>query len=100
MNDDPQTRPVDPATLKYLRLLVTILTSTMIVGFVVIVVLFVIRFSDAFGPDLPETITLPDDAEATAFTQGGDWYAIVTADDRILIYDRDSGTLRQSIDLQ
>ena len=97
MNETPQPGPVDPATVKYLRLLVTILTGTMVVGFIVIVVLFVIRFSDAFGPKLPDVITLPDGAEPAAFTQGGDWYAVVTEDDRILIYDRDSGELRKTI---
>jgi len=100
MTETPQPNPVDPATVKYLRLLVTILTGTMVVGFIVIVVLFVIRFSDAFGPKLPDTITLPDGTEATAFTQGGDWYAVVTDDDRILIYDRKSGELRKSITLE
>lgn len=83
--------------MKYLRILVTVLTGTMIAGFLVIVVLFVIRFSDAFGPELPSEITLPEGAKATAFTQGGDWYAIVTEDNRILIYDRDSGKLRQTV---
>lgn len=97
MNDDPAPQTVDPGMVKYLRLLVTILTGTMILGFIVIVVLFVIRFSDAFGPELPDTVTLPDGTAPLAFTQGGDWYAIVTDDDRILIYDRETGALRQSI---
>ncbi len=86
--------------MKYLRVLVTMLTATMIIGFVVIVVLFVIRFSDAFGPELPDVITLPDGTEPVAFTQGSDWYAIVTDDDQILIYDRDSGILRQTIAIE
>ena len=34
-----------------------------------------------------------------AFTQGGDWVAVVTADDRILIYDRLTARLRQSVEL-
>ena len=98
MEENPQ--PVDPATVKYLRLLVTILTATMILGFLVIVVLFVIRFSDAFGPELPKAIALPDGTKASAFTQGGDWYAVVTTDNQILIFDRDSGKLRQTIILE
>jgi len=86
--------------VKYLRLLVTILTATMVIGFIVIVALFVTKFSDAFAPKLPDTITMPDGTEAAAFTQGGDWYAIVTTDDQILIFDRDTGLLRQTIDLE
>ena len=72
----------------------------MVLGFIVIVVLFVIRFSDAFEPELPDVITLPDGSEPLAFTQGSDWYAVVTEDDQILIYDRESGTLRQTINIQ
>ena len=102
MNDNPQ--PVDPALLIFLRRLVTILTGTMIVGLLVIIALFVIKFSGGFsgggGPDLPKTITLPNGTEATAFTQGPDWYAIITADDRILIYDRDTGQLRQTVNIE
>jgi len=100
MNDTPRETPVDAGTVKYLRILVTVLTATMVLGFIVIVVLFVIRFSDAFGPELPDVITLPDGAEAVAFTQGADWYAIVTRDDRILIYDRSSGALEHSIAIE
>ncbi len=83
--------------MKYLRILVTVLTVTMIVGFLVIVFLFVTKFSEAFGPELPDEITLPGGAEATAFTQGDTWYAIVTKDQKILIFDRDSGTVTQEI---
>lgn len=106
MNDTPTDQPVDAGTVKYLRILVTVLTVTMVVGFIVIVVLFVIRFSDAFGTGtpggmaLPEAITLPDGAQATAFTQGPDWYAIVTRDNRILIYDRETGVLKQTIRIE
>ena len=100
MADSPQTSPVDAGTVKYLRWLVTILTATMVLGFIVIVVLFVIRFSDAFGPELPDVITLPDGSEPLAFTQGSDWYAVVTQGDRILIYDRDTGELRQEITIE
>jgi hypothetical protein len=40
---------------------------------------------------------LPDGATATAFTQGSDWYAIVTDTNQILIYDRLTGALRQTV---
>jgi len=97
MNDDPASQPVDPGLVKYLRLLVTVLTGTMILGFIVIVVLFVTRFSEAFGPDLPDSITLPDGSDPVAFTKGGDWYAVVTDDDMILIFDAETGQRRQTI---
>lgn len=101
MDDSPP--PVSPATLKFLARLVTVLTATMIVGVVVIVALLVIRFSGeerAQPLTLPDRITLPEGARAEAVTFGSDWLAVVTADDRILIYDRASGALRQSITVE
>ncbi|WP_343038603.1 DUF6476 family protein [Roseovarius faecimaris] len=97
MSDNLDPQPVDPGLVKYLRLLVTVLTVTMIAGFLVIVVLFVTKFSDAFGgPDLPGEVVLPEGTEAQAFTRAADWFAIVTTDNRILIYDLD-GQLMQEI---
>lgn len=89
----------EPANLRFLRRLVTVLTAVMIGGLLVIIGLLVIRFSGDGGRSLPlpDHITLPDGTQATAFTVGGDWYAVVTADDRILIFDRASGTQRQEI---
>ncbi len=86
--------------LKFLTRLVTTLTATMIVGLLVIITLFVIRFWGNDTPGLPEAVTLPDGARATAFTQGTGWYAIVTTDGRILIYDRTTGHLRQSVTIE
>ncbi|WP_324751673.1 DUF6476 family protein [Roseovarius sp. Pro17] len=97
MNDDPQMQPVDPAMVRYLRVLVTALTATMIIGFIVIVALFVTRFARGSDVSLPDAIALPGDATPVAFTQGADWYAVVTKDDEILIYDRITGQLRQII---
>lgn len=100
MDDDPQMQPVDPAVVKYLRVLVTALTATMIIGFIIIVVLFVTRFTGGADVTLPVSITLPDGTVAAAFTQGGDWYAVVTAEDVILIFDRATGQLRQTIRIE
>ena len=74
--------------------MVTVLTMTMIAGITTIVVLFVIRFREFSAPvvlPLPESITLPDDSTAVAFTQGRNWYAVVTEDNEILIFDREDG---------
>lgn len=96
MTDTPLPPPQEPANLKFLRLLVTVLTGTMIVGLCIIITLIVIRYRDQSAP-LPETITLPDGMTATAYTQGRDWYAVVTDGDAILIFDRATGALRQTI---
>lgn len=87
----------DARTLRYLKALVTILTATMILGFLTIVALFVMRFSEMNRVELPDTITLPDGAVATAFTQGEGWFAVVTEANEILIYSRVTGNLRQRI---
>jgi len=91
-----------PGNLKFLRILVTILTATMIVGLLTVVTLLVMRLSDAPAPllSLPDAITLPKGAKAQAFTQGGDWYAVVTDQDQILIFDRASGALKQTVDVE
>jgi hypothetical protein len=86
----------EAANLRFLRILVTVLTATMIAGLLVLIVLFVTRFPDQVTP-LPDSITLPAGETATAFTQSRSWYAVVTADEEILIFDRETGTLRQRI---
>ena len=87
-----------PANLKFLRRLVTILTGTMIVGLVVVIALLVIRLQPASVP-LPDEITLPDGATAVSFTQAQDWYAVVTDANKILIFDRMTGDIRQTFQI-
>lgn len=82
-----------------LRRLVTVLTVVMIAGFVVLIYALVTRLN-APAPVLPDQITLPGGATATAFTQGVNWYAVVTSDNRILIFDRTTGALRQTIEVK
>ncbi|TCP62931.1 hypothetical protein EV663_101193 [Rhodovulum bhavnagarense] len=97
MNETPETEDLPP-NLKLLRTLVTLLMVTMIGGFLVIVALFVIRMPG--GDDalpLPDSLVLPEGAQPMAFTRGRDWVAVVTGDDRILIYDATTGDLRQTI---
>ncbi|MCG6904734.1 MAG: DUF6476 family protein [Rhodobacter sp.] len=95
MQEAPEVEEV--RSLKYLRWLVTVLTTVMIVGFIVLIGFLVTRFPTAPSLALPDAITLPDGADALAFTQAARWYAVVTTDDRILIYDRATGTLQQSV---
>lgn len=97
MND--QSNLPEPGNLRFLRLLVTGLTATMVAGLLVLIALFVIRFPTAPAP-LPDKINLPDGTRAQAFTATPGWYAVVTTDDRILIYNRADGQLRQEITVQ
>ena len=95
----PGSEQSEPANLKFLRRLVTVLTATMIGGVLLIIGLIVIRFYDV-PPPLPDSIALPDGARALTFTQGPDWYAVVTSDDQILIFDRVTGRLQQTIAIE
>jgi len=100
MNDAPM-QPEEPTNLKFLRRLVTVLTGTMIVGVVVIIGLLVMRINaKPAAPALPESITLPDGTTASAYTVGNGWYAVVTTDDKILIFDRENGEVRQTIEIK
>lgn len=99
--DQPPIPEAEARNLRFLRLLVTVLTAVMILGLVTVVALLVIRLQ-APAPaalPLPETIALPEGTRATAFTQGRDWYAVVTEGDEILIFDRTTGALRQRVEI-
>ena len=92
--------PPEPGNLRFLRLLVTVLTATMIVGMATVVTLLVLRFNTpapAAPQMFPASITLPDGAIATAFTAGDGWYAVVTDQSTLLIFDAETGALRQTV---
>ena len=88
----------DVRSLKFLRLLVTVLTTVMIVGFIVLIGFLVTRFPDRAELSLPDQINLPDGSTPVAFTRAADWFAVVTGEDEILIYNL-AGGLRQRISL-
>ena len=94
----PEQEIEEPAQLRFLRRLVTVLTAVMIGGVLLIIVMLVIRLNDKPAL-LPETVVLPDGIEAKAITQGDAWFAIVTQDDEILIYERFSGKLHQRVQI-
>lgn len=71
----------------------------MIGGFLTVVALFVMRFNSTGTVELPDEITLPGGARATAFTRGDGWFAVVTEEDEILIFERATGALRQRIQI-
>jgi len=95
-NDIPE-----PGNLRLLRRLVTALMVVMIVGFLTLIAMLVMRLAPSESELLlPASITLPDGSKAEAFTQGSDWFAVVTTDNRILIYDRATGKLRQTMEIE
>lgn len=88
-----------PPQLIYLKRLVTALAVVMIAGFLVLIGSLVIRLNADPLP-LPDRITLPQGVTAVAFTQGTDWFAVVTSDNRIVIFDRATGAQRQSVAIE
>ena len=95
----PEEAPL-PLSLRLLKTLVLTLLVVMILGTLLVVALLTTRLNTPPSPSLPAEITLPDGARATAVTRGSDWIAIVSEDDRILIYDAKTGALRQSIEIK
>ncbi|MCI5096463.1 MAG: DUF6476 family protein [Rhodobacteraceae bacterium] len=96
---DPSTPELpEPPQLRFLRLLVTTLTVVMIGGLLVVIGLLVTRLNADDIP-LPAEINLPDSTTPEAVTIGATWIAVVSGD-QILILDRESGRLRQTIELE
>ena len=94
---DPEEEPQLPPGLRFLKLLVTTLMITMIVGVITVVGLLVTRMPDGNAlPALPATLALPEGATPLSITQGPGWIGVVTAEGRFLIF-RPDGSLRQEI---
>ena len=86
--------------IRFLKVLVTVLTATMIAGLVTIVAILVIRLPEqAPLPALPERITLPEGARAEAITFARDYTLVVTDQGEALLYAPD-GTLKQAVPLE
>ncbi len=97
MSDAPD--PALPPSLRLLKWLVIMLTLTMIGGVITVVTVLVTRMPQAFNapaPTLPEGFSLPAGTKAQAVTFGEGWIAVVTDDNRILIFGKD-GALRQEV---
>ncbi|RBP81679.1 hypothetical protein DFO80_13610 [Rhodobacter sp. 140A] len=88
--------PSDPAPLpevRFLKILVTALAVTMILGLVTIVGLLVTRLSGPVPlPELPEAVVLPEGVRPVSLAFAGNRIVVLSADDRVLVYLRD-GTL-------
>ena len=87
-----------PPGLRFLRQLVTVLTVVMIVGVVLIAALLVIRLNQP-ALAIPDQITMPPSTTAISYTQTQDWFAVVTDDNKILIFDL-NGQLIQEVDVK
>ena len=97
MSDTP-IEPGLPPSLRLLKVLVIVLMITMIGGVIAMVGLLVTRLPDgrAALPKVPPELALPAGTVAQAVTFGAGWTAIVTTDNRILIFGADGG-LQQDV---
>lgn len=79
-----------PGLVRFLKLLVTVLTVTMIIGVVTIVALLINRLQDVQSGAIPwpDEVGLPEGVQPLAVTRGPGWIAVV-AEDEILILDLD-----------
>lgn len=80
----------------------TVLTAVMTAGIVAIVLLLVTRLGAQSPPvppppALPPALDLPAGARAQAVTFGAGWIAIVTEDQRILLFDAGDGRLLREL---
>lgn len=86
MSSDDDT-PKLPADLRFLKVLVTVLTAVMIVGLVTVVGLLVTRLTMAPPlPELPASVELPEGAVPEAVTFARDWLVVVTDSGEVLLY--------------
>lgn len=90
--------PVSEGNLRFLKVLVTTLTLTMIGGLIAVFAVIVIRFPSNGPMVLPDTLEMPAGTVPEAVTFGPDWIAVVSGD-AILVFDRDTGELRRRVDL-
>lgn len=102
MTHSPQDdAPVQlPRSIRLLQWLVIGLTASLILGVLTMVVVIVIRFAGPPASPPPinaENLELPAGMAPLSVTLGSDWLGVVTTDDHILIYDRQSGKLRQTL---
>ncbi len=91
----------ESSRLKVLRRLVVALLVVMIAGIVVMTTVITIRALRLESPPVfPDSIAIPEGHAITAVTRGTDWIAVVTNQDRILVFDPTGQELRQSIEIE
>ena len=98
MDPLPPDAAPEPANLRFLRRLVTVLTAVMIAGLLAVVALLVIRLGAPAPVTAPDALPLPPGAEARAVTRTASEWIVLTTDGRVLVFDA-GGTLAREIAL-
>ncbi|WP_371157431.1 DUF6476 family protein [Jannaschia sp. 2305UL9-9] len=87
----------EPANLRFLRILVTVLTVVMIGGLLTVVVVLVTRLR-APAPISTDMLSVPEGTDIHAITETPTRWLATTTDDRLLIFAPD-GTFQREIPL-
>lgn len=93
----PDIETPEPANLRFLRVLVTVLTAVMIAGLIAVVALLVTRLPGA-AVRVPDALALPVGADPLAVTQMPSGWLVTTRDGRVLLFAPD-GTFRREVAL-
>lgn len=99
MTDPVEEQAELPPVVAFIKRLVAIMAVVMIVGFVVLIVTLVTRLSVPSNV-VPASIILPEGVKASAYTVGDGWYAVVTHDNQILIFNSTTGALKQTVQIE
>lgn len=90
-----------PPNLRFLRVLVTVLTAVMILGVITIVALLVIRLGDTAPPILvhPEVFDIPEGVGTVGYSIVDGYTVIIGDDGMIRVYSSDTQELVDTLDL-
>lgn len=90
MAEPPEDDTALPPALQWLKWLVMTLTLSLIGGVITVVWLLVTRLPmPGAHPVAPASLDMPVGATAAAVTLGTGWVAVVTTDNRILLFGAD-----------
>lgn len=89
---------IEPANLRFLRRLVTILTATMILGVIAIFVLLVIRLQTPTAA-FPDVTVLPLGAKIETMTRGPDFLLVVTSAGQVFVLNKDGSKIVKELDI-
>lgn len=99
--DFPEEDGPLPPNLRFLRMLVTVLTAVMILGVITIVALLVIRLGDHGQPILvhPEVFDIPEGVNTLGYSVV-DGYTVIVGDDQVIrVFASDTRELVNQLDL-
>ncbi|MDV7145755.1 DUF6476 family protein [Tropicimonas sp. TH_r6] len=101
--EEQELSPEDARTLRFLRILVFVLTATMIAGMALLIVLFWLRFSGREAAptemlSLPQAFELPAGETPAAVTRAKEFWVVVADDGTVHFFAPEGGAPIRSLD--